>query len=131
MFQRKYKQCYIISLKQKPLELGADIVIYSLTKYMNGHSDVIMGAAIMRRDDLAARLRFIQNAMGIVPSPFDCAMVNRSLKTLEIRMQQHMKNCLAVAKFLESHPYVEQVLHPCMYLYNFLFSFLLTLVKSY
>lgn len=111
---------------------------------MNGHSDVVMGAAITHRDDLAERLRFLQNgksirilpsmhlkilynifclnlAMGIVPSPFDCAMVNRSLKTLELRMQQHMKNCLAIAKFLESHPYVEKVLHPCTYLYNFLF----------
>jgi len=103
---------FLTSYFQKPLELGADIAIYSLTKYINGHSDVIMGAAITRRDDLAERLRFIQNAMGIVPSPFDCAMVNRSLKTLELRMQQHMKNCLAVAKFLESHPYVEQVFHP-------------------
>ncbi|XP_011643301.1 putative cystathionine gamma-lyase 2, partial [Pogonomyrmex barbatus] len=100
--------CYF----QKPLDLGADIVMYSLTKYMNGHLDIIMGAAITRRDDLAERLRFLQNAMGIVPSPFDCAMVNRSLKTLELRLQQHMKNCLAVAKFLESHPYVERVLHP-------------------
>lgn len=60
--------------------------------------------------------------MGIIPSPFDCAMVNRSLKTLELRMQQHMKNSLAVAKFLESHPYVERVIHPCTYLYDFLFS---------
>ncbi|KAH0945178.1 hypothetical protein HN011_004663 [Eciton burchellii] len=100
--------CYF----QKPLELGADIVMYSLTKYMNGHSDVIMGAAITHRDDLAEQLRFLQNAMGIVPSPFDCALVNRSLKTLELRMQQHMKNCLAVAKFLESHPCVERVFHP-------------------
>lgn len=100
--------CYF----QKPLELGADIVMYSLTKYMNGHSDVIMGAAITRRDDLAEKLRFLQNAMGIIPSPFDCSMVNRSLKTLELRMQQHMKNCLAVAKFLESHPCVERVFHP-------------------
>ncbi|XP_011339496.2 putative cystathionine gamma-lyase 2 [Ooceraea biroi] len=100
--------CYF----QKPLDLGADIVIYSLTKYMNGHSDTIMGAAITRRDDLAEQLRFLQNAMGVVPSPFDCAMVNRSLKTLELRMQQHMKNCLAVAKFLESNPYVERVFHP-------------------
>lgn len=56
--------------------------------------------------------------MGIVPSPLDCSMVNRSLKTLELRMQQHMKNGLAVAKFLESHPYVEKVIHPCMYLYK-------------
>ncbi|CAL1682197.1 unnamed protein product [Lasius platythorax] len=97
---------------QKPFDLGADIVMYSLTKYMNGHSDVIMGAAITRRDDLAEKLRFLQNAMGIVPSPFDCSMVNRSLKTLELRMKQHMKNSLSVAKFLESHPCVEQVFHP-------------------
>ncbi|KAI4497450.1 hypothetical protein M0802_007461 [Mischocyttarus mexicanus] len=97
---------------QKPLELGADFVVYSLTKYMNGHSDIIMGAVITKRDDLAAKLRFLQNAMGIVPSPYDCAMVNRSLKTLELRMQQHMKNGLAVAKFLEKHPLVEKVFHP-------------------
>ncbi|KAL7298037.1 hypothetical protein TKK_0009042 [Trichogramma kaykai] len=100
--------CYF----QKPLDLGADISMYSLTKYMNGHSDVIMGAAITSRDDYAERLRFIQNAMGIVPSPFDCALVNRSLKTLELRMQQHMKNGLAVAKFLSQHPYVEKCIHP-------------------
>ncbi|XP_001601960.1 cystathionine gamma-lyase [Nasonia vitripennis] len=100
--------CYF----QRPLELGADIVVYSLTKYMNGHSDVIMGSAITRRDDIGEKLRFTQNAMGIVPSPFDCAMVNRSLKTLELRMQQHSKNGLAVAKFLEDHPVVTKVFHP-------------------
>ncbi|XP_076642704.1 cystathionine gamma-lyase [Halictus rubicundus] len=100
--------CYF----QKPLELGADIVVYSLTKYMNGHADIVMGSAVTRRDDIAQRLKFLQNALGIVPSPFDCYMVNRSLKTLELRMQQHMKNGLAVAKFLESHPYVEKVFHP-------------------
>lgn len=100
--------CYF----QKPLELGADLVVYSLTKYMNGHSDVIMGAAITNRDDIAERLRFLQNAMGIVPSPFDCALVNRSLKTLELRMKQHMKNGLAIAQFLEQHPLVEKVFHP-------------------
>ncbi|XP_047347435.1 cystathionine gamma-lyase isoform X2 [Vespa velutina] len=97
---------------QKPLELGADLVVYSLTKYMNGHSDIIMGAVITRRDDLAEKLRFLQNAMGIIPSPFDCAMVNRSLKTLELRMQRHMKNGLAVAKFLDKHPLVDRVIHP-------------------
>lgn len=100
--------CYF----QKPLELGADIVLYSVTKYINGHADVVMGVAITRRDDIAERLKFLQNALGIVPSPFDCYMVNRSLKTLELRMQQHMKNGLAVAKFLESHRYVEKVFHP-------------------
>ncbi|XP_011253035.2 cystathionine gamma-lyase [Camponotus floridanus] len=97
---------------QKPLELGADISMHSLTKYMNGHSDIVMGAAITRRDDLAEKLRFFQNAAGVVPSPFDCSMVIRGLKTLELRMQQHMKNGLAVAKFLESHPCVERVIHP-------------------
>ncbi|XP_076686882.1 cystathionine gamma-lyase isoform X3 [Andrena cerasifolii] len=100
--------CYF----QRPLEFGADIVVYSLTKYMNGHSDVIMGAAITNKDDIGERIRFLQNAMGIVPSPFDCSLVNRSLKTLELRMQQHMKNGLAVAKYLEVHPYVEKVIHP-------------------
>ncbi|XP_058793120.1 cystathionine gamma-lyase [Phymastichus coffea] len=100
--------CYF----QKPLDLGADISMYSLTKYMNGHSDVIMGAVITKRDDIAEKLRFNQNAMGIIPSPFDCMLVNRSLKTLELRMQQHMKNGLAVARFLEAHPLVTKVIHP-------------------
>ncbi|XP_011501434.1 PREDICTED: cystathionine gamma-lyase [Ceratosolen solmsi marchali] len=103
-----FATCYF----QRPLDLGADISMYSLTKYMNGHSDVIMGAAITKRDDIEEKLRFTQNAMGIVPSPYDCALVNRSLKTLELRMQQHMKNGLAVAKFLEGHPLVKKVIHP-------------------
>lgn len=68
-------------------------------------------------------------AMGIVPSPFDCSMVNRGLKTLELRMQQHMKNCLAVAKFLESHPLVERVIHPCIY--AFIFFFILCYITTY
>nr|XP_012226752.1 PREDICTED: putative cystathionine gamma-lyase 2 [Linepithema humile] len=100
--------CYF----QKPLEFKVDISMYSLTKYMNGHLDVLMGAAITRRDDLGEKLRFLQKVMGIVPSPFDCALVNRSIKTLELRMQRHMENGLAVAKFLESHSNVERVLHP-------------------
>ncbi|KAJ8683810.1 hypothetical protein QAD02_019602 [Eretmocerus hayati] len=103
-----FATCYF----QKPLDLGADIVMYSLTKFMNGHSDVIMGAAIMRRDDIAKTIQFTQNAMGIIPSPFDCSLVLRSLKTLEVRMQQHSKNGLAVAKFLETHPLVTKVVHP-------------------
>ncbi|KYM81858.1 Cystathionine gamma-lyase [Atta colombica] len=105
---------FLTSYFQKPLDLGADIVMYSLTKYMNGHMDVIMGAAITRRDDLAQKLRSNQIVMGIVPSPFDCALVNRSLKTLELRMEKHMKNGLAVATFLNSHPNVEKVIHPLL-----------------
>ncbi|EFN87888.1 putative cystathionine gamma-lyase 2 [Harpegnathos saltator] len=100
--------CYF----QRPLDMGIDIVVYSLTKYMNGHADVIMGAAITRRDDLGKRMRYLQCAMGIVPSPHDCNLVKRGLKTLEFRMKEHMKNGLAVAKFLETHPKVEKVLHP-------------------
>merc|ERR1711962_1469286 len=73
---------------QRPLELGADMTFYSLTKYMNGHSDVIMGAVSTNNTDLAERLRWIQNAAGAVPSPFDCYLVNRSLKTLHVRMGQ-------------------------------------------
>ncbi|KAI5644925.1 cys/Met metabolism PLP-dependent enzyme domain-containing protein [Phthorimaea operculella] len=99
---------------QRPLEFGADIVMYSLTKYMNGHSDVIMGAAVLNDDELEKKLRFLQNALGIVPSPFDCYLVNRSLKTLALRMEQHKKSSLVIAKWLENHPKVTEVLHPGM-----------------
>lgn len=103
-----FLSCYF----QRPLELGADIVMYSLTKYMNGHTDVIMGAACTSNDDLADRLRFLQNAIGPVPSPFDCYLVNRSLKTLKVRMEEHQKNSLIVGRWLEQHPGVESVRHP-------------------
>merc|ERR1719323_1122510 len=96
---------------QRPLELGADITYYSLTKYMNGHTDVIMGSCALNNKDIADRLRFLQNAAGAVPSPFDCYLVNRSLKTLKLRMEEHQKNGLMVAKFLEGHPHVEKVRH--------------------
>ena len=96
---------------QRPLELGADITYYSLTKYMNGHTDVIMGACCLNNEDLAGRIRFLQNAAGPVPSPFDCYLVNRSLKTLKLRMEEHQKNGLLVAKFLEGHANVEKVRH--------------------
>ncbi|KAF3420221.1 hypothetical protein E2986_09866 [Frieseomelitta varia] len=99
---------FLTSYFQKPLNLGADIVLYSVTKYINGHSDVIMGAIITNRNDLRERLAFFQNAMGITPSPIDCFLVNRSIKTLKIRMQQHMENGLAVARFLESHSCVDK-----------------------
>jgi len=97
---------------QRPLTLGADLVLHSCTKYLNGHSDVVMGALVTRSDALAEKLRFLQNAIGTVPSPFDCYLVLRSLKTLALRMKQHGENALAVAKFLESHSAVEKVLHP-------------------
>ncbi|KAK4875299.1 hypothetical protein RN001_011721 [Aquatica leii] len=97
---------------QRPLELGADIVAHSLTKYMNGHSDVVMGAVIVNDEKLHSKMRFIQNAMGIVPSPFDCYQVSRSLKTLAIRMKQHSASSLTLAKYLETHPKVTKVIHP-------------------
>ncbi|RZF32021.1 hypothetical protein LSTR_LSTR007099 [Laodelphax striatellus] len=84
---------------QRPLELGADIALYSVTKYLNGHSDVVMGSLAVNDKELYERLKFIQNSCGIVPSPFDCFLVNRSLKTLHLRMNEHMKSGLP------SHPH--------------------------
>ncbi|XP_023240016.1 cystathionine gamma-lyase-like [Centruroides sculpturatus] len=97
---------------QRPLKLGADIVMHSVSKYMNGHSDVIMGAAATDNEKLYSRLLFLQHALGAIPSPFDCFLVNRGLKTLHVRMERHMENGLAVARFLEKHPMIEKVLHP-------------------
>uniref|UniRef100_A0A2M4CUD7 cystathionine gamma-lyase n=1 Tax=Anopheles darlingi TaxID=43151 RepID=A0A2M4CUD7_ANODA len=103
---------FLSAYLQRPLDLGADVVMYSLTKYMNGHSDVIMGAMVTNDEQIYERLKFLQNATGIVPSPFDCYLVNRSLKTLALRMERHKSNSLAIAQFLEGHPKVERVLHP-------------------
>ncbi|XP_038268013.1 cystathionine gamma-lyase isoform X2 [Dermochelys coriacea] len=97
---------------QRPLSLGADICMYSATKYMNGHSDVVMGLVSVNCDGLYERLKFLQNALGAVPSPFDCYLCNRGLKTLQIRMKQHFHNALAVAQYLESNPRVERVIYP-------------------
>ena len=81
---------------------------------MNGHTDVIMGSVALNNEELAQNIRFLQNATGAVPSPFDCYLVNRSLKTLKIRMEEHQKNSLLVANFLETCPSVEKVLHPSL-----------------
>ena len=97
---------------QRPLELGADIVLYSTTKYMGGHSDVVGGALVLNNEDLYARLKFLQNAAGGVPGPFDSWLVLRGLKTLALRMRAHSANALAVAQFLEGHPAVAQVIYP-------------------
>ncbi|XP_075228128.1 cystathionine gamma-lyase-like [Lycorma delicatula] len=96
----------------RPLELGADIAMYSATKYLNGHADVIMGALTLNDDELFNRLKYNQNSTGIIPSPIDCFLVNRSIKTLHLRMDEHMRNGLAVAKYLEAHQDIEKVLHP-------------------
>jgi cystathionine gamma-lyase len=97
---------------KNPLALGADIVLHSLTKYMNGHSDVVMGALMLNNEDLFKRLKFMQNSLGAVPSPFDCYMANRGIKTLSVRMKQHMENGIKVARWLEKHPKIEKILYP-------------------
>ena len=97
---------------QRPLELGADIVFHSATKYLSGHSDVVNGVLATRRDDLGERLRFLQNAMGGVPGPFDCFLVLRGLRTLAIRTERHAANADAVARFLAARDDVEWVRYP-------------------
>ncbi|HEY6822483.1 MAG TPA: cystathionine gamma-synthase [Burkholderiales bacterium] len=97
---------------QRPLELGFDIVVHSTTKYLNGHSDVIGGAAVVNRDDLAERLSFLQNAVGAVPSPFDAFLTLRGIKTLAVRMERHCGNAMHVAAFLEKHPKIQRVFYP-------------------
>ncbi|XP_044731167.1 putative cystathionine gamma-lyase 2 [Chrysoperla carnea] len=103
---------FLTSYFQKPLNFGFDIVMHSCTKYIGGHSDVTMGVLITNCEKLASELEIIQMYGGSVPSPFDCFLVQRSLKTLSIRMDVHQKNGYAVAKFLEKHPLIEKVVHP-------------------
>jgi cystathionine gamma-lyase len=98
---------------QRPLEHGFDIVLHSTTKYLNGHSDAIGGAAIVRADsDLAERIAYLQNAVGGVPGPFDSFLTLRGIKTLALRMERHCANALAIARFLEQHPAIEAVRYP-------------------
>jgi len=97
---------------QSPISLGADIVVHSVTKYINGHSDVVMGVLATNSEDLYTRLKFLQNSIGAVPSPFDCYLALRGIKTLAIRMKQHTINAMQVATFLEKHPKIEKVIYP-------------------
>ena len=94
---------------QNPLDLGADIVMHSSTKYLGGHSDVIQGALVMNDDSLREQLYFIQKSCGAVPGPFDCFLVLRGIKTLHVRMKQHGENGIAIAHFLRQHPKVGNV----------------------
>jgi cystathionine gamma-lyase len=94
---------------QRPIELGADLVMHSTTKYINGHSDLIGGVLVTNDDALAERLKFLSNAIGGIQSTFDAYMCLRSLKTLAVRMKAHEANALAVARFLESHPKIAAV----------------------
>jgi len=97
---------------QQPLQLGADIVIHSTTKYINGHSDVIGGALVVNDPMIYESLKFFQNAAGGVPGPFDVWLTMRGMKTLAVRMRQHAENAMLVARFLAEHPRVEKVYYP-------------------
>jgi cystathionine gamma-lyase len=97
---------------QRPLEHGFDIVVHSTTKYINGHSDVIGGAAILRDDTWKEKLAFLQNAVGTVPSPFDAFLTLRGIKTLAVRMERHCGNAMHVAAYLQKHAKVERVIYP-------------------
>ena len=97
---------------QRPLEHGIDIVVHSATKYLNGHSDALGGAAITGDREIAERLKFLQNGLGSVPGAFDCFLILRGIKTLALRMERHCSNALAVARFLEAHPKVLRVHYP-------------------
>ena len=115
---KKYNLIFVVDntfatpFLQKPLDLGADIVMHSLTKFMGGHSDVVMGAAICNDENIAEKLFFIQNSCGAVAGPMDCFLVLRGIKTLHVRMQRHCENASAVANFLYEHPKVDTVYWP-------------------
>ncbi len=97
---------------QQPFELGADIVVHSVTKYLAGHSDTIQGAALAKDAAVFEPIKFLQNATGAVPSPFDCWLTLRGLKTLELRMERHAENAAAIADALNGHPLVRRVYFP-------------------
>jgi cystathionine gamma-lyase len=98
---------------QRPLEHGFEIVVHSTTKYLNGHSDAIGGAAVVREgSDLTERVAYLQNAVGGVPGPFDSFLTLRGIKTLALRMERHCSNALAIAQFLERHPGIERIYYP-------------------
>jgi cystathionine gamma-synthase len=97
---------------QNPLDLGADIVVHSATKYLGGHSDVVHGLVATNDEAVSERLRFLQNTLGAIPGPFDAWLVLRGLKTLAVRMRQHCENARAVVEMLSAHPRVQQVIYP-------------------
>jgi len=97
---------------QRPLELGADVVVHSMTKYLGGHSDVVGGAVIVKDEALAEKLYFLQNAVGAVIGPMDSFLVLRGIKTLPLRMDRHYQNASAIIEFLEKHPKVDKLIYP-------------------
>lgn len=103
---------FLSPILQRPLQLGATLSVHSVTKYLGGHSDVVGGALVTSDPELHDRLKFLQNAIGAVPSPMDCYLVLRGTKTLALRMQRHSENALQLATWLEGHPLVERVIYP-------------------
>jgi cystathionine gamma-lyase len=103
---------FMTPFHQQPLALGADLVVHSMTKYLNGHSDVVGGIVLVNDDELHARLAFLQNAIGAVPSPIDSFLVMRGVKTLHVRMARHEENARALAEWLSGHAQVERVIYP-------------------
>ena len=99
---------------QRPLELGADLVLHSTTKYLAGHADVVGGAICLNESSLYKRLKFLQNAAGATPSPFDCFLTLRGVKTLALRMREHEKNAMQIAQFLQDHARVRRVYYPAL-----------------
>ena len=97
---------------QTPIDLGIDLVLHSSTKYLGGHSDLVGGIVLTNRDDLAEQLRFLQNAAGMIPSPFDCWLLSRGIKTLHLRMERHCESAMTISKFLEKHKMVVNVFYP-------------------
>jgi len=97
---------------QQPLKHGADLVLHSATKYLNGHSDVVGGAILTSHTEMYERLKFLQNAVGAIPGPWDCFLIMRGLKTLPLRMERHQQNALKIAEFLSSHPSIKEVRYP-------------------
>lgn len=97
---------------QQPLEFGADIVVHSATKYINGHSDVIGGVAVTNNEEIAKKLEFLQNAVGGISGPFDSFLMHRGMKTLGLRMERHCSSAQKLAEWLENHPKIERVLYP-------------------
>jgi cystathionine gamma-lyase len=102
-----------------PLNLGVDIVVHSATKFIGGHSDILMGAIICNCDNLIKKIRFIQTGIGAVPSPFECYLTMRGLKTLHLRMDASQKNAMKIAKFLEKHPLIKKVIYPGLKSYKY------------
>lgn len=117
-FARKHGLIFVVDntfcspMVQRPIEHGADLVLHSATKYLNGHSDIVGGMVVAAADELAERMAFLQNSTGAVAGPFDAFLAMRGLKTLHLRMRQHVRSALELAGWLERHPAVERVIYP-------------------